>query len=175
MKPIARRDGVLVRELPDELIVYDLERHEAHCLNRTAALVFRRADGTRTPSEIAAALGGDTGATDTAEREAVVSLALRQLAEISLVEGDLQPAAVDDAPAQGDRRDALRRLGVGAALLLPAVVSMLAPTPAAAASCLTSCVGTTPGQYEGQPCNCATGPPCLGTCINETCTSGGPC
>ncbi len=168
MKPIARRDGVLVRELPDELIVYDLRRHQAHCLNRTAGLVFRRADGTRTPSEIAAALGADT---DPAEREAVVSLALQRLAELGLIDGDLQPVAGDDTPAQADRRDALRRLGVGAALLLPAVVSLLAPTPAAAASCTNSCVG----QDDGVPCNCASGPPCIGTCIGGTCTSGGPC
>jgi len=167
VKPIARRDGVLVRELPDELIVYDLERHQAHCLNRTAAVVFRLSDGTRTSAEIAATLGD----TDPVQREAVVSLALRQLAELSLVDGDLQPVAGDDTPAQADRRDALRRLGVGAALLLPAVVSMLAPTPAAAASCVTDCVS----QKDGVQCNCASGPPCIGTCIGGTCTSGGPC
>jgi hypothetical protein len=167
VKPIGRRDGVLVRELPDELIVYDLERHQAHCLNRTAALVFRLSDGTRTSAEIAAMLGD----TDPDERQAVVSLALRQLAELSLVDVDLQPAAVDDAPAQADRRDALRRLGVGAALLLPAVVSMLAPTPAAAASCVTDCVS----QDDGVQCHCVISSPCNGTCVGGMCTSGGGC
>ena len=48
MKPQSRRSGLLIRELPDELLVYDQEQHRAHCLNRTAALVFRHADGTRT-------------------------------------------------------------------------------------------------------------------------------
>jgi hypothetical protein len=166
VKPIARRDGVLVRELPDELIVYDLRRHEAHCLNRTAALVFRRADGTRTPSEIAAALGGDT---EPAEREAVVSLALQRLAELGLVDGSAAPVA--SASATPARRDVLRRLGLGAALLVPTIVSVLAPTPAAAASCTNNCVG----QPDTTPCNCASGPPCIGSCIGGTCTSGGPC
>ena len=41
MKPRARTEGLVVTELPDELLVYDLERHRAHCLNPTAALVFK--------------------------------------------------------------------------------------------------------------------------------------
>ena len=31
MKPRARKDGLVVTELPDELLVYDLERHKASC------------------------------------------------------------------------------------------------------------------------------------------------
>ena len=50
MKPRARSDGLVVRHLPGELIVYDLERHAAHCLNETAATIFRHADGRRTRS-----------------------------------------------------------------------------------------------------------------------------
>ena len=41
MKPRARTEGLVVTELPDELLVYDLERHRAYCLNPTAALVFK--------------------------------------------------------------------------------------------------------------------------------------
>ncbi len=166
MRPLARRADVLVRELSDELVVYDLGRHEAHCLNRTAAVVFRLADGTRTTGEIAAALGEEG---DPAEREAVVRLALDQLAGLGLV--DPGAGTVEEASAVHARREVLRRLGAGAALLLPAVVSTLAPTPAAAASCTSNCVG----QPDGTPCNCASGPPCIGTCVGGTCTSGGPC
>lgn len=166
MRPIARRAEVLTRQLSDELIVYDLERHQAHCLNRTAAIVFRQADGTRTLGEIAAALGDDG---DPVQREAAARLALEQLAELGLV--DRGTATDEDASAVHARREALRRLGAGAALLLPAVVSMLAPTPADAASCTSNCVG----QPDGTPCNCASGPPCIGSCVGGTCTSGGPC
>ena len=52
MKPAARRTGLVVRDLPDELLVYDLDRHQAHCLNRTAASVFRDADGTRSLDDL---------------------------------------------------------------------------------------------------------------------------
>ena len=45
--PFARkREGHLViDELPDEVLVYDLDRHKAHCLNQTAALVWQHCDG----------------------------------------------------------------------------------------------------------------------------------
>jgi hypothetical protein len=36
--PKGRTAGLVESELPDELLVYDLVRHRAHSLNRTAAL-----------------------------------------------------------------------------------------------------------------------------------------
>ncbi len=30
---MSRRDELVVRELPDEVLVYDLRQHKAHCLN----------------------------------------------------------------------------------------------------------------------------------------------
>ena len=40
LMPRARQDELVVEELQDETLVYDLERHKARCLNRTAALVW---------------------------------------------------------------------------------------------------------------------------------------
>ena len=40
MKPTRRTEGVVVTELMDEVLVYDLERHRAHCLNPPAARSF---------------------------------------------------------------------------------------------------------------------------------------
>jgi hypothetical protein len=152
MKPAARRTGLVVRELPGELVVYDLERHQAHCLNRTAAAVFQGADGNRGLDELGALLGEGF---ERADREAAVRLALDQLASAGLLDPGLQPPS---------RRSVLRRAGLGAALLLPAVVSMVAPTPAeAAATCIEDCSG----QLFGTPCNCpssGTPPPCDSIC-----------
>lgn len=162
MRPRARREGLVVRDLPEETVVYDRERHQAHCLNRTAALVFRHADGTRSITELASLLGeAEAGA-----REAAVALALEQLAQAGLV---CEPASAPGA----SRREALRRVGIGAALLLPAVASVLAPTPAEAATCVTNCVG----QPNGTPCNCfAPSVPCgSATCVADSCSDGGGC
>ena len=46
--PRARIDGLVIKELPNETLVYDLERDEAHCLNQAAALVWKHCDGKTT-------------------------------------------------------------------------------------------------------------------------------
>jgi len=145
MRPAVRRDGIIVRDLADETVVYDRRSHEAHCLNRTAAAVFRAADGTRTVEEIATGL--DTGPADAVERGAAVRLALAELERAGLL----------DTPSDGaaSRREVLRRVGKGAALLLPAVVSVLAPTPAEA---LTTCVSNCTGRPDGTSFNTVGGP-----------------
>jgi hypothetical protein len=163
MKPAVRRTGLVVRELPDETIVYDLDRHQAHCLNRTAATVFRGADGTRDVAELGELLGGGA---DREERESAARAALDQLAAAHLLEPVLPSPDPVESPS---RRAVLRRAGLGAALLLPAVASVLAPTPAeAAATCTTDCVG----KDEFTPCNCPTDP--TGPC-NKVCDGAGTC
>jgi len=158
MRPSVRRDGIVVRELPDETLVYDERSHQAHCLNRTAAAVFRAADGTHSVEEIAAGLEPHVAASE-AEREAAVRLALGELERAGLIPGPVDGAA--------SRREALRRMGLGAALLLPAVVSVLAPTPAEA---LTSCVSDCTGNVGKACADPANGKLCDGT---NTCQCSG--
>ena len=158
MKPVARRDGLLTRELPDELLVYERDEHRAHCLNRTAAVVFGHADGTRTITDLALVVAPDV---DRATAESVVAEALARLGEAGLLEGE--------PPASGwSRREMVRRVGIGAALLLPVV----APTPAeAAATCVSNCAG----KPNGTPCSCAFANPCTDTCVSNSCSDGGGC
>ena len=164
MKPQTRRSGLLIRELPDELLVYDQEQHRAHCLNRTAALVFQQADGTRTVGDLARELDPAAAGPDAVS---AVTLAVAQLAEAGLL--DAEPLAVEPA-ASLTRRDVARRIGIVAATLLPAVVSIVAPTPAeAAATCeRVSCAG----KPVGTPCSGFGADPCTETCLTS---SGGSC
>ncbi len=53
MFPHARRDNLTVRQMGNEVVVYDPERDQAHCLTPTAALIWRLCDGQRTVAEIA--------------------------------------------------------------------------------------------------------------------------
>ena len=78
-----RADGLVIHELADEILVYDKVRDQAHCLNQTAALVWRACDGRRAPEEIARKL---TKQLAVAVPEDVVLLALVQLEEIHLLE-----------------------------------------------------------------------------------------
>jgi hypothetical protein len=45
MRPIARKTGLVVEDVDGEILVYDLDRNEAHCLKGVTALVWRQADG----------------------------------------------------------------------------------------------------------------------------------
>jgi len=145
VKPRARTDGLVVRDLPGEIVVYDLGSHRAHCLNRTAAFVFRHADGRRTIPDLARALAEDAGAV---ADEAVVHLTLDRLAEAGLLASrHVQEPSGALSPAAASRREAIRRVGLGAAVLLPIVTSLLVPTPAEAVTCIpgSSCPGNTQG------------------------------
>ncbi len=162
MKPVARREGVLIRELPGELLVYERSGHRAHCLNRTAGAVFKNADGTRTVADLARLLAPHG---DPAGSEAVVGEALARLDEAGLLEVG--------GPAGGwSRREWVRQVGIGVAVLLPAVASIVVPAPAeAAATCVTSCTG----KPNGTPCTCFGADPCTASCDTSLCSDGGGC
>ncbi len=137
-KPRARVAGLVTRELESgETIVYDRDRDRVHCLNPSAAFVWRHSDGTRTIQHLTRLLHEGTGLP---EDESLVRLALTDLGEAKL----LECGANEDAPVSSmTRREAVRKLGHRAAIaaLIPAVISILAPEPAAAASCLPSGAG----------------------------------
>jgi hypothetical protein len=69
--------------MPDELLVYDLRSHQAHCLNQTAAFVWKRYDGRTGVTELAAMLSENLGA---AISDDVVWLALEQLEALTRLE-----------------------------------------------------------------------------------------
>lgn len=128
--PRARAERMVVRELPDEVLVYDLDTHRAVCLNSTAAEVWRLCDGRRTPADIREALEKSSGGH---VPEELVWLALEQLGRDNLLDA-CPPRPVGLAGLS--RRDMIKRVGLAAALTLPAVSSIVAPTPAEASSCL---------------------------------------
>ena len=80
--PLMRKHSLVIDDLPDEVLIYDLARHEAHCLNRSAALVWRSCDGKRTPAEIARHL---TAELDAPFSEDLVLVALSQLEKFHLL------------------------------------------------------------------------------------------
>ena len=130
MNPRKRQEDLVVQEIGDETIIYDERRNHAHRLNRTAALVWSRCDGQRSVADLAALLQRETDALVT---EDMVWLALNRLEKEQLLQD--APAHPDHA-ARVTRRDVLRKaaLAGGAALLIPVVQSVVAPTPAMAMS-----------------------------------------
>src|SRR5262245_8542523 len=130
--PSARTEEMVVQALPDEVLVYDLRHHKAHCLNRTAAFVWNRCDGHSTPDEIAEMMEKEWNSPVNVD---AVWFALNKLSKADLLhERIILPAA----KAGMSRRTAIRRIGVGA-LMIPAVISIVAPTAMAGSSIPPEC------------------------------------
>jgi hypothetical protein len=121
-----------VQELPDELLVYDLNRQKAHCLNRTAALIWNRCDGKTSVEQLVRILEEETKAP---VDHAVVWMAFDQLSKAHLLKGRMRtwPGA-----SKISRRELIRRFGTAAAVALPLVSSIIVPDAAQAANCLPS-------------------------------------
>lgn len=165
MKPARRTDGLVVTELQDEVLVYDLERHRAHCLNPTAAFVFRHCDGRTSVRELAHAF---QAAGHGPAQESLVWLALERLDQAHLLE---TPLGAERGREQGlSRRELVRRAAVLSGLLLPAITSAVAPTPAeAAATCTNNCAA----KPFGTPCSSTAPANCMCTCDGAgTCVGG---
>jgi hypothetical protein len=128
---LARNEELVIRELPEEVLVYDLIRHKAHCLNRTAAFIWSHCDGQTTADEIAKQMQEEW---DTPVSEDAVWFTLDKLSKADLLQEAITP------PQSGiSRRSAMRRLGFGALLAAPVVMSIVTPTAAAAASVPVEC------------------------------------
>ena len=149
-KPVARKEGLVIERLEEEVLVYDTDRDRAHCLNQTAAFVWQHCDGRTTTKELARMLGKQAHA-DVDEK--LVWLALDQLGRNHLLE--TRPAA--PASFTGlNRREMVRALGLAAVVAIPVVTSIVAPTPAQAVTCKGS----------GSPCTSSAEccPPGTGVC-----------
>ena len=166
--PKARVDAVVVEQVGDELLIYDLKRDKAHSLNETAARVFRHCDGKRRAPELATLLSDESGQV---VDEELVRGALSRLSEARLLAEPLAPGE----DRGWSRREAMRKLGyVGAAgLAFPVVKSIVAPTSASAGT--TACAGldASCGNASGfnGPCGTFTGVMC---CPGTTCTNTQP-
>jgi hypothetical protein len=117
--------GLIVERLPGELLVYDEERDEAHCLHAEAAAVFDLINGSRTPAELAALASEHLpqAVSQTRVEEVLAELSARHL----LAGGE----AAGDGLSRRDliQRGALTGAGVAGAAL---ITSVAAPVPAAA-------------------------------------------
>src|SRR5438132_1151839 len=93
--PRSRNEQLVVQQLSDETLVYDLDRHKAHCLNEPAAVVWSLCDGRTTVAEAAKVLHERLGIP---ADEQVVHLALNQLGKARLLDGETAKSATGVNP-----------------------------------------------------------------------------
>jgi hypothetical protein len=155
--PSARKNGLVIQEMPDELLVYDLDTNKAHCLNNTAAFVWKSCDGKTSVSDMAALMDLESGSK---VPEDLIWLAIDQLSENKLLEEDLR------ANFNGQsRRAVIKKIGLASVIAIPVIASLVAPPSALAA---TSC--KCPG---GNDVQCTSQAGCPATCGPITRVCGG--
>ena len=151
--PQARKSGLIIQEVDGEVLIYDQVSNKAHCLNQTAAKVWKYCDGETTLADACSALSHDL---ETPVNEKLVWYAVDQFSKDNLLEQDIAPPAFIISGMS--RRQMVRTLGLAAIVAVPLVTSIVAPTPAQAATCIVSggaCTGS--AQCCSNSCVCSPG------------------
>ncbi len=156
--PKARVDKLVVKDFDDDILVYDLENHQAHHLNKSLSIVWRCCDGETTTGQVAKLLSETL---NTRIEEDFVRVGLDELRKANLLDDQ------DNSPgfASLSRREVLFRYSLPT-VLLPLVMTLIAPKSIHAQSCVTTFADCTP---TGIPCCDAsvTCSPCIS--ISMTC------
>jgi hypothetical protein len=156
--PRARKDGLLLETVGEELLLYDRDSHTAHCLSPIAACVWRHCDGEHDGTKLAELAGVS---------ENLVADALHELREKDLLAAE-PPIMRSTAPGISRREAIGRAARVGAAAAgASLIVSATAATPAMASSGeeLNGCIRVTP--MVGNSCCACQGGGCMDGLANR--------
>ncbi len=128
MLPHKRHEGLVVREMDAEILVYDRSAARAVCLNETSAFIWSQCDGSTSADELIDRFEGRFGFR---VEPGMIDTALADLGRANLL-----LAGSEHRSVRSSRRALLAGLAGFPAALLPTVTLLSAPTAAqAAASC----------------------------------------
>jgi hypothetical protein len=134
MKLPNTRTNLLVQDLNDEVLIYDLNADKSYCLNSTAKTVFNACNGKTTIEDLKI---------QTKLSEDLIFLALDEIKKNELIEGEYA------SPFAGmNRREVIRKVGLASMIALPVISGLIAPSAANAASgnCVANAACYTAGQ-----------------------------
>lgn len=127
-KPKTRSENIVVQEMDDEILIYDLNDNKAFCLNETSAIIYQLCNGKNSVAEINQQLSGKFKQPISDE---LIWLALDGLKKDNLLEESEQ----FDIDFKGlTRRQVIKKVGLSSLVVLPVIASMVAPAAAATAS-----------------------------------------
>lgn len=168
--PFLRTENLVVSELPNELLIYDLKKNRALCLNETARLIMEECNGRTSVDKAIINLHRKL---KVKVSEEMIWMVVEQFKKFDLLKNDYQ------LPEQTTRITRRKILQSAAALgiALPLITSLVAPTAVNAQS--DSCVMTN-GACTFQPNdNCCPGTVCINDIVMGNfcvgCSSGGFC
>lgn len=123
------RPDLIVKNLDGELLVYDNATTKAFCLNASSALVWEMCDGNTTITEMTERLTQTLNAPIDAT---FVTFALERFYADGLLETGFRNATEDASLTRAGLVARFGRAGIAAALVVPLVTSIVAPTAAKA-------------------------------------------
>ena len=180
--PKAKTENMVVQDLGDELLIYNVTTHQAYTLNETSKIVFNSCDGPSNFDDLKRAFKFT---------DDLIHLTLDKLAANDLLE-DYHDSHFAGLP----RREVIKRIGFASVIALPVIFNLAVPTAAYAASvscagvicndnnacttdsCVpgTGCVYTPISCYDGNACTTDTCNPATGCqYIAITCPAGQTC
>jgi Coenzyme PQQ synthesis protein D (PqqD) len=121
-RPKSRQKDLVIQEMDNEILVYDLSSHRAFCLNEASALVWQACDGKNSISEIAQVVSR-TLKSDI--NEDFVWVAVDRLKKEKLISNGEDITS----PFSGlSRREVIKKIGFSTMVALPVVSSLVAPS-----------------------------------------------
>lgn len=155
IKPLARRNDIVIQEFGNEIFIYDLKANKAFSLNSTSSLVWQLCDGESSVSEISEKL---TIKLNDLISEDLVWLTLEKLAKEELIENNINFV---NPFSDASRREIIRRIGFATFVALPIISSLVAPTSVYAFSCSDP---NNNANQNGPGCVCQSNNDCTNNC-----------
>lgn len=158
--PVSRKDNLVVQELDNEVLIYDLNNNKVFCLNHTSALIWQACDGEKTIPEISKYVSKKL---NLLANEDLIWFALDQLKKEKLIDSEL-PNWFEGV----SRREIIKKVGFATMIALPLVASIAAPLATQAQS--INCMVCISFQMGGDCGLCAN---IVGSCFdNSNCGMG---
>lgn len=154
IKPLMRKEELVIQKIGDELLVYDLVANKAFALNSSSRLIWELCTGDKTIPDIAKSAAGKLGAS---VNEEFVWLALDRLNKENLLETG---TGLFKFHPDISRRETIKRAGLVSMVALPTVFSLVAPRVVDAQSAGCSVTPFALG------CTCGNSGSCASNCCN---------
>ena len=159
--PKSRSQNLVLQEIDNEIMIYDLNSDKVYGLNETSASIWGMCDGKRTIAEISDQMSEKL---QMPVSEDYVWLALHDLQKQNLLVDGFE---IENKFAGMSRRQVIRKIGFSSMAALPVIYSLVAPTAVTAASGPV-CVNCTRA-WNGSTCASPTG------CMVVLCATPGGC
>lgn len=153
--PKTRNENIVVQEMENEILIYDLQTEKAFCLNETSAIIYNLCDGKNSVSEISKSSSRIMNQPIT---EDLVWLALDNFKKDNLLDEN-KKIEIDFKGLS--RRQVIKKVGLASMAALPVIASVVAPNAAMAGSLLPSCAACT----ANSECN-------TNNCLSMVCSVG---